>query len=185
MKRRKVNNWIILCVSTVIFSSCLRMGASGSRISRALETFYVEGGLTQYFIKPLYLKGDKTNVWMDFTYRHDPKKNNQVICNFSVKSNNNKHQVKNAYFSVGQEKITPKGLKKIVYSKHKSTYTFRYTSFLTYAELQKLAQNRLFNFVVATKNEQKFLHTPSSKTIKKLKVIDEKMISIIGLEQED
>lgn len=182
-KRSKRSSYLFALIAVVLFSGCLRAGSGGSRISRALETFYVEGGLTQYFIKPVYLSGKETNIWMDFTYRHDPKKNNQVICNFSLKSSKVEHQVTNAHFVVGQEKIQLKNLKKLVYSKSKKKYNFRYTSYITYATLKKMIQQPTFQFTVDTKNNQHFVYTASNKTKRKFRTINEKMIEVISLDQ--
>lgn len=182
-KSIRISNILVLAGLLALLPSCMRMGANGARLGKAMETFYVEGGLIQYFIKPLHLKGSNTSASVDFTYRHDPKKENAVTCNFSLKSSNASHVASQAYFLLEKEKIEVKNLKKLAYSKNKSTYTFRYTSNMTYDELKRIVQSKSFSLVIFTKDKKELVHKPSSKSKRKLKTVDEKMISVVELDK--
>ena len=74
---------------SVILTQCVgfKPATSGGKITKYVEEFYTEGGVIQYFIKPLNYKDDsKKDFSFDFTFRNRDVNTDIVTVNFSAET---------------------------------------------------------------------------------------------------
>ncbi len=80
---------LLLFLIPILYNSCSSVKPTTTKSGKSyFETFYVGTEGTQYFIKPLSLKNNKTKetLLMDMTFRYKDQIKDSSIVNFSIKS---------------------------------------------------------------------------------------------------
>lgn len=134
---------IFLAFILLFLSSCLSMmPATKNSAKTYYESYFLENGVEQIFIKPIRFKAKSDRLFIDFTIR-----NNQDSCitNFTVLSllkieNPDSVFIRNSRFSTQLSEIN-----KLYSDRIKSNYKTRFTSKLAVPDLLKLMQNEIWN----------------------------------------
>lgn len=154
---------ILALMCLVSFSSCgMRLKGAKKGGGGTVETFFVEGGITQYFIKPIEFTSARSSMTIDFTTRGKADTSFKGKANFTLSSD--------AATKVDGYKIVGNGT---VLSAGKITTSGagkdrRYFSEVNDQQLFKLlSSNSPFTIVLITNGAEEAF-TPTRKAAKKL-----------------
>lgn len=171
---------IFFAILLLFLPSCLSMmPATNSSARTYYESYFLENGPVQLFIKPLPFNAETDRLFIDFTIR-----NNQDSCtaNFSVLSplqivNPEVVFILNSQFSVQLSEIN-----KLYSDRIKLNYKTRFTSKLAVSDLSNLMKNGDWNlkFVSGTQVEVFEGKSKNAKQILKLKPILNELINPVN-----
>lgn len=157
----------LLSMSVFFLNSCgIKLKGAKHGVGGAVETFLVEGGTTQYFVKPLSFKSPQKRLTLDITLRSITSDTFKAKINFSVNEGFpaidsftvSDHQAGNLL------SVTP--TRPIHISKHK-----RYFSTASNAIVNELLKrNREFEIILFSQGKPETF-SPERRTIKKLRTV--------------
>lgn len=180
----KTNNLLkgLLIVSISLLSiNCLGVkpkggGGSSSNSSKFYESFYLDGGVTQYFIKPLSLENDLSKEHsMDFITRNNETTPSGVTFNLTVYHTSTISTSDKVIFKNATKEIQGQDLKILFSEKNGEYIQNRITlNVQDKAVLELLKTPDLVISVITEGNEIKL--KPTSKTHKNLVSIGESLL---------
>ena len=160
----KMCSFILLLL---MFSGCLSIKPSTTKSGKKyFETFYVGEEGTQYFIKPVLFKDEKSNevLVLDITFRYKNKIKDSAIVNFSIKSSI-------IYKTIDSLKLSNKGIaiksdkvELLFNEKNKTGYTSRYSTKFSLKEIKEMFNNDAWEMTIYNQNKIT-RYEPGSKTI--------------------
>lgn len=160
--------------------SCLSiMPATNSSAKTFYESYFLENGAEQLFIKPLPFNAETDRLFIDFTIR-----NNQDSCtaNFTVLSPLQIVNPEVVFILNNQFSVQLSGINKLYSDRIKLNYKTRFTSRLAVSDLSDLMQNGDWNlkFVSGTDVEVFEGNSINSKRILKLKPVLNELINPVN-----
>lgn len=176
-----INRLFFICSISLLLSSCggIKVAGGGSNVSKLYEVFYIQNGVTQYFVKPLKFKNDGIKFTADFTLRNDVTPEKNIVCNFSLYSPEPIKNVEKVTITTGQSTMELFDLEKVFIEKQKNGYHLRYTSKMKFSDFSMLTKTNSSTFKV----DNVIFESPK-KVVKKLNKVDEYVIDIIELSFE-
>ncbi len=143
LKRFSSVSYLIILTSIFVLSSCMgaRMPMSGKR-DKLVETFFIEKGITQYFIKPLMLKGEKKGaLYLDFTFRDQGVPNDSATVNFSVEDENTLKKVESLSLTTSGQTASVNGITFLLTKDRGGSFESRYSSNMSLDEVKELFEH--------------------------------------------
>jgi hypothetical protein len=177
-----MNKIIFILVLSIISTSCLKIQSKG-RASKYYETFLLQGGGTQYFIKPIEFKSNRILFSTDFILKDNISDTSSVVCNFTFSSPTSYKPLKGLSFIVDNQELSVLSMDKIYIEKTKN-YDYRYTTTLRYQDF-KLVFSKPLQFIKIKDGEQEVKILPNASFVKKAKYVRENIIHIIDMQKND
>lgn len=164
----------------IIACGCFSVKPSSTKSGKKyFETFYVGDEGTQYFIKPISFKSEKSNedAVLDFTFRYKSEIKDSAIVNFSIKS-------ALIYKSIDSLKISNKNMEvksdkiKLIFNEKKSSFISRFSTKLSVKEVKDLFNNNEWVLVLYSRSQtEKF--SPHRKATKAISVLSDKVFILM------
>lgn len=176
-----INRFLFVCSISLLLTSCggIKVAGGGSNVSKLYEVFYIQNGVTQYFVKPLKFKSNSVKFTADFTLRSDVTPEKNIVCNFSLYSPEPIKSVEKVSVTTGQSTMELFDLEKVFIEKQKNSYHVRYTSKMKFSDFSALTKTNSSAF-----NVDNAIFESPKKVVKKLNKVDEYVIDIIELSFE-
>ena len=110
-----------------------------SKRDKLVETFFVEEGITQYFIKPLMLKGEKKNtLYVDFTFRDQEVSNDSATVNFSIEDENTLKAVESLTLTASGQTVLVSDISFLLTKDRGGSFESRFSSRIQLEEVKNL-----------------------------------------------
>ncbi len=178
------NKYLIFYVSILFFllnlSSCgmMMMGGKKEKFS-VYEEYYINEGITQYFVKPLIFKSKDYKFTIDYTFR-DSITTSFVTANSSLFSDQPIKTIDSIIILIdNSKKVKVKNNKKL-FIDMKKKYQIRHSGNISYNELKTFFSGTVFEVNVFTNNSNIILF-PSKQTLKSIRLFNTHGIEIIEL----
>lgn len=172
-----MNKSTLVIALVLIASACLKVQTTGKK-SKYYETFLLQEGGTQYFIKPVLIKNAHATLSLDYTLRDNAT---EVTCNFTLTTTLPLKQLKTLDFDLSGNNISTKALEKIFIEKTKN-YNYRYSSKITYQDFKRTMSEPLTSITLSD-GEQRITIVPTSSFKKVAEVVRNNIIDVIELQK--
>ncbi len=164
-----------------MFSSCLSIKPSATKSGKNyFETFYVGEEGTQYFIKPVLFKNEKSNedLVLDISFRYKNQIKDSAIVNFSLKS-------ASIYKTIDSLKLSNKDIEmksaKVVLlfnEKNKTGFTSRYSTKFSLKEIKEMFNNDAWEMTIYNQNKIT-KYEPKRKAISAINAVRNKVFVLM------
>lgn len=164
-----------------MFSGCLSIKPSATKSGKKyFETFYVGEEGTQYFIKPILFKDEKSkeDLILDITFRYKNKIKDSAIVNFSIKS-------KVIYKTIDSLKLLNKDIEiksdnilLLFNEKNKIGFISRYSTKFSLKEIKEMFTNDTWEIIMYNQNKKK-KYEPHIKTIRAINAVRENVFVLM------
>lgn len=166
---------------SLMFSGCLSIKPSTTKSGKNyFETFYVGEEGTQYFIKPILFKDEKSNesLVLDITFRYRNEIKDSAIVNISIKSSIMYKTIDNLKFSNKDIEIISNKVELLFNEKNKTGFTSRYSTKLSVKEIEEMFNNDVWEMTVY--NQSKITrYEPQRKAIRAINTVREKVFVLM------
>jgi hypothetical protein len=171
----------LIILLLLVFSSCLSIKPSTTKQGKKdFETFYVGEEGTQYFIKPIFFKDEKSkeDLILDITFRYKNEIKDSAIVNFSIKSTIIYKTINSLKLSNKDTEIKSDNIVLLFNEKNKTGFTSRYSTKFSLKEIKELFNNdswgvTIYNQNIITKYE------PYKKTIRAINAVRERLFVLM------
>jgi len=179
--KRNILIAFILIIYIFFSNSCINIKFSDKKTGKDLyEEFFIDKGVTQYFIKPIKFKSDEFSYIVDFTFRDTATAKSYIIANFSIYSN----EKTEVYDSIGfyADNVVCKFINpvKLYIDADKNLYIRRFTAYLKYDEMKKLFSSENMRIFISSNNKLNEL-LPTKSTKKHISLINDNLLEFIEL----
>ncbi|WKN44055.1 hypothetical protein [Tunicatimonas pelagia] len=161
MKKISFSVVVILLIG---LSGCMgvRPASSGGRAGKLYESFLREGGVMQYYIKPLTFSSSQEKAEVDFVYRSNFSPDSLVTCNFSLLLPDTFRDLTatEAGFQT-EEVVSLEEVQKLYADSGKSKYHVRYSAKMRYEEFLKLLTAKDVSFQFKAKEHSTNMSAPT------------------------
>lgn len=175
-----MNKIVLLIAFALMATACLKVQTTGKK-STYYETFLLQGGGTQYFIKPISIKNGKNALMLDYTLRDNFTDTSFVTCNFTLTTDIPLKNLKTLDFDLPHHHLSAQTLEKIFIEKSKK-YTYRYTSKLSYQDFKRTMSEPVTNIIIGD-SEKKITIQPGSYFKKVAGIVKNNIIDVIELQK--
>jgi hypothetical protein len=174
---KRTSLYLSISIFALYSVSCVNIKTTG-KAAKYVETFYVQEGNTQYFIKPLYYKSEESNeLLVDFTLR-DSTKQPPVRMLFTI--NSEKGIRGHSECSVKIREDQKHSAKKIYAKPVKKGYNYRYEAIVPYNDFVLIIRENEDIFVNIGESIMQF--KARGKTEKALNYIDSAVIQMLEMQ---
>ncbi|MEL6194316.1 MAG: hypothetical protein AAFR66_19805 [Bacteroidota bacterium] len=148
-----------------------------SKRDKLVETFFVEEGITQYFIKPLMLKGEKkSTLYVDFTFRDQEVSNDSATVNFSIEDENTLKKIESLTLITSDQTVSVSDISFLLTKDRGGSFESRYSSRIPLEEVKKLFEKEEWKATVL--NEGSTMRFSSSgKAERSIEKLNERIFS--------
>jgi len=122
-KRRKFAA-LFLLTFLVVLQGCFSVKPQASQAGNPLyESFFLEGGVMQYFIKPLEFEGKNEELQLDVTLRDTKAAKSEATLNFSIFSENDLALADSMAIEFHAKRVAAGSISKLFFEKTHYRYT--------------------------------------------------------------
>jgi hypothetical protein len=164
-----------------MFSGCLSIKPSTTKSGKKyFETFYVGEEGTQYFIKPILFKDEKSNedLVLDITFRYRNEIKDSAIVNFSIKSPMIYKTIDSLKLSNKNIAIKSNKLELLFNEKNKTGFTSRYSTKFSLNEMKEMFTNDAWEVNIYNQNKITTLK-PHRTTFKAINTVRDKVFILM------
>jgi hypothetical protein len=173
---------LLFLIIIISFSSCIGIRIKGTKSAKKYyEEFFIDQGVMQYFIKPLEFKGDKENLFVDFTFRDSVSYQSFITLNYSIYTFERVKDIDSAFFIINDKKIDFNNCEELFIKKSKK-YEIRNSCKITYEEFMKIVEVEPEIWAYFNNKKHVFLPTKNAKT--GLLITKNQIIDIIELNRD-
>lgn len=173
--------FVPLILILLIFSGCLSIKPSTSKSGKNyFETFFVGEEGTQYFIKPILFKDEKSNedLILDITFRYRNEIKDSAIVNISIKSSIIYKTIDSLKLSNKDIQIKSSELKLLFNEKNKKEFTSRYSTKFSLNKIKEMFSNDAWEIIIY--NQRKIItYKPHRKTTKAINAVKDKVFVLM------
>lgn len=169
MKNRRMSFCLLALVCTVILVSCgIRLKGTRNVGNTIIETFLVDGGAEQYFVKPLWFTAPGSKLLIDFTFRSPKDTQFKAKINFTCSGV--------ALPKIDSFQVVAPGINEVACTVKKMdvrnvTGGIRYFSEVRTPALYKLFINGNLFDIILYDGGKALKYTPAGKSLKKARYI--------------
>lgn len=174
----KLVSFILLLL---MFSGCLSIKPSTTKSGKNnFETFYVGEEGTQYFIKPVLFKDEKSNedLILDITFRYRNEIKDSAIVNFSIKSSIIYKTLDSLKLSNKDIEIKSDKVELLFNEKNKTGFTSRYSTKFSLKEIKEMFNNDAWEITIYNQNKIT-RYEPKRKTISAINAVRDKVFVLM------
>ena len=146
------------------------------------ETFLVDEGITQYFIKPLTYTSGEVSFKVDYTFRDSVNSQSFITCNYSLFTPE-KVSVEQVIFHTDSSSFSAKNSERI-YLKKDEKFHYRATSDIRYRNLIQLLEAGKTRVQIGMENTNRTL-TPEKETKDKYTYMRANLLPVIPQPNEN
>jgi len=171
--------WFILLL--LIFSGCLSIKPSTTKSGKNyFESFYVGEEGTQYYIKPILFKDEKTNedVILDITFRYRTEIKDSAIVNFSIISSIIYKTLDSLKLSNKDIEIKSGKVELLFNEKNKTGYKSRYSTKFSLKEIKEMFNNDAWEITIYNQNKIT-RYEPKRKTSSAINAVRDKVFVLM------
>lgn len=172
---------ILFILLLLMFSGCLSLKPTTTKSGKKyFETFYVGEEGTQYFIKPILFKDEKSNeeLILDITFRYRNEIKDFAIVNFSIKSSKIYKTIDSLKIANKVIQIKSSELKLLFNEKNKKEFTSRYSTKFSLNEIKEMFSNDAWEIIIH--NQSKIItYKPHRKTTKAINAVKDKVFVLM------
>lgn len=157
----------------ILLNSCLPIKPSAFKSGKNyFETFFVGEEGTQYFIKPVLFKNEKSNedLILDITFRYKNEIKDSAILNFSIKSSLLYKTIESLKISNEKCEIENDQLVLLFNEKNKSGFTSRFSTKFSLKEIKNIFNNDDWLITIYEQNKIN-TYKPKRKTTKAINLV--------------
>ncbi len=171
--------YIFFVATILLFSGCLRVKSTSTRVNKYYESFFVSDSIDQYYIKPMILKNKKESIAIDFTYRsHKTTINSDSsYINFTLISSSKQLKIDSVCYNNSQTSFTSIKNKFIYTSAHGKMYNSRFTSGVPSVSVSKLFANEGWTIRLFLKNGGVITFIPNAGIAKRIRKLNNVIFS--------
>ncbi len=170
---------LYLTVSAILLLTVSCIGTKGTgKASKYVETFYVEGGHTQYFVKPVQYKSENdSELFVDFTLC-DSIKQPPVRMMFTLATENILQGHKSCKIGVRRDQMHEA---KIIFAEPvKKGYNYRYEAYIPFNDFVLIAREK--EDIALSIGQTGLLFKPVKKTEKSLDHVEHAVIYMMEMQ---
>lgn len=174
-------NFVPLILLLLIFSSCLSIKPSTIKSGKNyFETFYVGKEGTQYFIRPILFKDEKSNedLVLDITFRYRNEIKDSAIVNFSIKSSMTYNTIDSLKLSNKAFTIKSDKVELLFNEKNKTGFTSRYSTKFSLKGIKEMFTNDAWEVNIYNQNKITTFK-PNKKTFKAINTVRDKVFVLM------
>ncbi|NQV77765.1 MAG: hypothetical protein HQ490_05350 [Lutibacter sp.] len=174
----KLVSFILLLL---MFSGCLSIKPSTTKSGKNyFETFYVGEEGTQYFIKPILFKDEKSNedLILDITFRYRNEIKDSAIVNISIKSSIIYKTIDSLKLSNKDIEIKSDKVELLFNEKNKTGFTSRYSTMFSLKEIKEMFNNDAWEMIIYNQNKTT-TYIPLRKTIRAINTVRDKVLVLM------
>ncbi len=178
LKRFSSFSYLIILTSIFVLSSCMgaRMPMSGKR-DKLVETFFIEKGITQYFIKPLMLKGERKGaLYLDFTFRDQEVQNDSATVNFSVENESTLKEVESLRVIASGQTASASDITFLLTKDRGGSFESRYSSKIPLDEVKKLFEHAEWQATIVNEGST-IRFTSPGKAMKSIEKLNDRVLA--------
>ncbi len=165
----------------LMFSGCLSIKPSTTKSGKKyFETFYVGEEGTQYFIKPILFKDEKSNedLILDITFRYRNEIKDSAIVNFSIKNSIIYKTIDSLKLSNKDITIKSDKVELLFNEKNKTGFTSRYSTKFSLNEIKEMFTNNAWEVNICNQNKITTFK-PHRKTFKIINTVRDKVFVLM------
>lgn len=165
----------------MVFSGCLSVKPSTAKSGKKyFESFYVGAEGTQYFIKPILLKDEKSNedLVLDITFRYKNEIKDSAIVNFSIEGPMIYKAIDSLELSNMNIVVKSNNLDLLFNEKNKTGFTSRYSTKISLNEIKDLFFNDEWKANIYNQNKINTFK-PYGKSPKAINIIRDEVFVIM------
>jgi hypothetical protein len=189
MKKHVIRNFntsqyklvLLILIPLIVFSGCLSIKPSTSKSGKNyFETFFVGEEGTQYFIKPILFKNEKSNedLILDITFRYRNEIKDSAKVNFSIKSSIIYKTIDSLKFSNKDNNLISDQLVLLYNEKNKIGFTSRFSSKFNLSEIKEMFKDDSWEITIYHHNKT-YIYTPHRKTIKAINSVRDRVFVLM------
>ncbi len=164
-----------------MFSGCLSIKPSSTKSEKNyFETFFVGEAGTQYYIKPILFKAEKSNedLVLDITFRYRNEIKDSAIVNFSIKSSTIYKTIDSLKLSNNNQKIESEQIVLLFNEKSKTGFISRHSTKFSLKETKEMFNNDAWEIIIYNKNKIT-KYKPNRKTIRAINAVRDKVFILM------
>lgn len=165
----------------IMCSGCLSIKPSTTKSGKNyFETFFVGEEGTQYFIRPILFKDEKSNedLILDITFRYRNEIKDSAIVNFSIKSSIIYKTIDSIKLLSKDNKIESDQIVLLFNEKSKTGFTSRYSTRFSLNEIKEMFNNDAWEMIIY--NENKITsYKPHRKTIRAINAVRDRVFVLM------
>ena len=173
--------FVSLILITLMFSGCLSIKPSTTKSGKNyFETFFVGEEGTQYFIKPILFKDEKSNedLILDITFRYRNEIKDSATVNFSIRSSIIYKTIDSLKFTNNDNKIESDQLVLLFKERSKTGFTSRYSTRFSLNEIKEMFNNDAWEIIIY--NQDKITkYKPHRKAIRAINALRDKVFVLM------
>jgi hypothetical protein len=177
-----LNLKLVACIMLSMFlSGCLSVKPSTTKSGKNyFESFYVGAEGTQYFIKPILLKDEKSkeDLVLDITFRYRNEIKDSAIVNFSIEGPMIYKTIDSLGLSNNTIVVKSNNLNLLFNEKNKTGFTSRYSTKISLNEIKELFSNEEWKVNIYNQNKINTFK-PYGKSPKAINIIRDKVFIIM------
>ncbi|MEN8965436.1 MAG: hypothetical protein ABF250_05560 [Polaribacter sp.] len=165
-----------------MFSGCLSIKPSATKSGKNyFETFYAGKEGTQYFIKPIIFKDEKSNedLILDITFRYRNEIKDSAIVNISIKSSIVYKTIDSLKLSNKDIEIKSDKVELLFNEKNKTGFTSRYSTMFSLKEIKEMFNNDEWKIIIYKQNKTT-TYKPHRKTIRAINTVRDKVFILMS-----
>jgi hypothetical protein len=166
---------------SLTFSGCLSIKPSTTKSGKNyFETFFVGEEGTQYFIKPILFKDEKSNedLILDITFRYRNEIKDSAIVNISIKSSIIYKTIDSLKLSNKIIEIKSNKIELLFNEKNKTGFTSRYSTKFSLKEIKEMFNNDAWEVIIYNQNKIS-KYKPHRKTIKAISTVRDRVFVLM------
>ncbi len=159
--------FVLFILILLTFSSCLSIKPSTTKSGKNyFETFFVGEEGTQYFIRPILFKDEKSNedLVLDITFRYRNEIKDSATVNFSIKSSIIYKTIDSIKILNKDNKLESDQIVLLFNEKSKTGFTSRYSTKFSLKEIKEMFNNDGWEIIICNQNKIT-TYKPHRKTI--------------------
>lgn len=173
-----MNRILLLCLSLLLVGCFGSQSASSGGRTGLFQSFYVGEEGTQYFIKPLALKGKQDDCYIDFNFRSAAQLSGETTANFSFFAAQPVHKLQEAFFEVAGTRFDLQQSKSLFVETQKDNFKCRFTSVLPTPSLKPLFATSQWKLILIDDKGNSYHFTSDKSTEKKILTLRQRLFSI-------
>lgn len=173
--------FVSLILISIICSGCLSIKPTSTKSGKKyFETFFVGEEGTQYFIRPILFKDEKSNedLFLDITFRYKNEIKDSATINFSIKSSTIYKTIDSLKLSNKYNKTESDKIVLLFNEKNKAEFTSRYSTKFSLKEIKEMFNDDAWEMIIY--NEKKITsYKPHKKSIRTINAVKDRVFVLM------
>ncbi len=173
--------FVYLILISLMFSGCLSIKPSTTRSGKNyFETFFVGEEGTQYFIRPILFKDEKSNedLILDITFRYRNEIKDSATVNFSIKSSIIYKTIDSVKLFNRDDKIESDQIALLFNEKSKAGFISRYSTRFSLKDIKEMFNNDAWEMIIYNQNKIT-TYKPDRKTIRAINTVRDRVFVLM------